>query len=55
LAESNVNVENASGFVCGERAVLLIEVKDAAAAKAALKGKGLRLLNSTDCAEQKMW
>ncbi len=44
LAADNINVENASGFVSNSRAVLLLEVKELAAARRILESKGLRLL-----------
>ena len=46
LAENQINVENASGFVSNNRAVLLIEVKDIAEARRILKEQGLRLLSA---------
>jgi hypothetical protein len=44
LARHQINVQNASGFVASGRAVLLIEVKDVAHARAALAQDRLRLL-----------
>jgi hypothetical protein len=46
LAESGINVENASGVVFGKRAILLIEVSDRVRARQVLKDKGLRLLTA---------
>ncbi len=46
LAENNINVLNASGFVSNNRAVLLIEVAALAQAKDILEKKGLRLVRS---------
>jgi hypothetical protein len=43
-----VNVQNASGFVSNNRAVLLIEVKDIAQARAVAGKEGLRLLTQEE-------
>jgi hypothetical protein len=48
LAKSGVNVENSSGFVSNNRAVLLIEVADIAKAGKALVAAGLRLLSQEE-------
>jgi hypothetical protein len=48
LAESSINVENASGFISNHRAVLLIETKQLAEAKRVLEEKGLRLLSAQE-------
>jgi hypothetical protein len=50
LAEHGINVVNASGFVIasGQRAVLIIEVLDIAAAEAALKGKRVHLIGEEE-------
>jgi hypothetical protein len=45
LSASGVNVQNASGIVTDGGAVLIFEVKDIAAARAVLPGRGLRLLS----------
>jgi hypothetical protein len=44
LAENNINVENASGFVSNNRAVLLIEANPLPEARRILEKHGLRLL-----------
>ncbi len=44
LGRNNINLDNCSGFVANNRAILIIEVHQLAAAKAVLKGEGLRLL-----------
>jgi hypothetical protein len=43
LARNQINVQNSSGFVVNNRAVLLIEVADPAKAAATLAGEHLRL------------
>jgi hypothetical protein len=48
LADIGVNVDNASGFVANNRAVLLLEVHNAEQARQALEGKHLRLLSEED-------
>ncbi len=48
LARNNINVENASGFVSDNQAVLLIEVANAAAARATLANQSLRLLSEEE-------
>ena len=48
LARHQINVQNASGFVASGRAVLLIEVKDVARARAALAQDRLRLLTQEE-------
>jgi hypothetical protein len=45
LAERNINVQNASGFVSNGRAVLLIEVQDLPGAQQVLEKQGWRLLS----------
>ena len=55
LADNLVNIENASGFVSNNRAVLLIEVKDVPQARRVLLEKGLGLLNGPEALQQKMW
>ncbi len=47
LSKHNINIENASGYVSNNRAVLLVEVKDLAPAKRVLEAQGLRLLPAT--------
>jgi hypothetical protein len=46
LAENHINIENASGFVAQNRAVLLIEASDPAQARRVLEEKGLKLLGA---------
>ncbi len=46
LAEANINVENASGFVSNHRAVLLIETSQLEEARRVLEQKGLQLLKA---------
>jgi hypothetical protein len=48
LARNQINLENSSGFVSRERAVLLIEVADLAKARQALESARLRLLSQED-------
>jgi len=45
LARRQINVENASGYVVQQRAVLLIEVKALAEAQQVLQEQGLRVLS----------
>jgi hypothetical protein len=44
LSQHQINIENASGYVSNNRAVLLVEVKDLVSAKRVLEAHGLRLL-----------
>ena len=48
LARNQINVENSSGFVSHNRAVLLIEVQDVARARQTLVSQGLRLLSQEE-------
>jgi hypothetical protein len=48
FARNNINVENSSGFVSGNRAVLLIEVQDVAKARQTLANQPLRLLSQEE-------
>jgi len=48
LTRQGINVENASGFVASRRAVVLIEVQDAARASQALEPDGLHLLTQDE-------
>ena len=48
LSRNQINVENSSGFVSNNRAVLLIEVQDVAAARRVLAKQPLRLLSSEE-------
>jgi hypothetical protein len=44
LSRNNLNLDNASGFVANNRAILVIEVHDLAQARTVLQKHGLRLL-----------
>jgi hypothetical protein len=44
LRTQNINLDNCSGFVARDHAVLLVEVPDIAQAQATLEGQGFRLL-----------
>ena len=44
LSQAGINLENCSGFVANQRAVLLIEVPDPTRARTALTAAGLRVL-----------
>ncbi len=48
LGRNNINLDNSSGFVAGQRAVLIIEVHELAQARAILEGEGLRLLSQEE-------
>lgn len=48
LAQAGVNIENASGFMAGGRAILLLEVKDPFAARAVLERHHFRLLSQEE-------
>jgi hypothetical protein len=48
LADEKINVENASGFISNNRAVLLIETSHPARARRALEQKGHHLLGPDD-------
>jgi hypothetical protein len=48
LARNEINVENSSGFVSNNRAVLLIEVQDVARASQILANQNLRLLSQQE-------
>jgi hypothetical protein len=48
LTRKGINVENASGFVASRRAVVLIEVRDAASACRILEPDGLHLLTQDE-------
>jgi len=48
LALNQINVENSSGFVSNNRAVLLIEVHDVAQARQILTKQPLRLLSQEE-------
>jgi hypothetical protein len=48
LARNHINVENSSGFVSNNRAVLLIEVQDVTRASQTLANQSLRLLSQEE-------
>jgi hypothetical protein len=48
LGRNNINVDNCSGFVANNRAILLIEVHELAQAGAILEKQGLRLLTQEE-------
>lgn len=48
LAENNVNVNNASGFVAKNRAILLIEVNDFGSAVMSLQKNGFKVLTESE-------
>lgn len=48
LGRSSINLDNCSGFVANDRAILLIEVHESAQARAVLERQGLRLLTQEE-------
>jgi len=48
LARNKVNLDNASGFVASKRAILILEVQNVMAARAALAQQGLRVLSQEE-------
>jgi hypothetical protein len=48
LGENRINLENCSGFVTNNRAILVIEVQELAEAHRALQLQGLRLLSQEE-------
>jgi hypothetical protein len=48
LGRNNINLDNCSGFVAHNRAILLIEVHELAEARAILEKQGLRLLTQEE-------
>ncbi len=48
LGRNNINLDNSSGFVAGNRAILIIEVHELAQARTILEGQGLRLLSQEE-------
>ena len=48
LGRNNINLDNSSGFVAHERAILIIEVHELAQARAILEQQGLRLLTQEE-------
>ena len=45
LARNNINLDNASGFIANNRAIMVLEVPDAAKASALLQKNGYRVLS----------
>ncbi len=48
LGRSNLNLDNCSGFVANERAILVIETHELSQARALLEKQGLRLLSQEE-------
>lgn len=48
LARANLNLDNCSGFVANERAILIIETRQLEQASQALKDSGLRVLTQEE-------
>ncbi len=48
LALNGLNLDNCSGFVANDRAILLVEVHELEKAKAILQGQGLRVLTQPE-------
>ena len=48
LGRSNINLDNCSGFVANNRAILVIEVHELAQARAILEKQGLHLLSQEE-------
>jgi hypothetical protein len=48
LGQHGVNVDNVSGFVANQRAVLVLETHDIAKAKTILESNGLRVLTQEE-------
>ncbi len=48
LADHHINLENCSGFVANDRAILLLEVQNVEKAAEILRHKGLRLLSQEE-------
>jgi hypothetical protein len=48
LGRNNINLDNSSGFVAHDRAILIIEVHELAQARTILEGQGLRLLSQEE-------
>lgn len=48
LGQHGVNVDNVSGFVANQRAVLVLETHDIAKARTVLEGNGLRVLTQEE-------
>jgi hypothetical protein len=48
LGQNSINLDNCSGFVANERAILVIEVRELAEAREVLAKQGLRLLSQEE-------
>ena len=48
LGRNNINLDNCSGFVANNRAILIIEVHQIAQARAILEQQGFRLLTQEE-------
>ena len=48
LGRHNLNLDNCSGFVANDRAILLVETHDMAQARTVLQGEGLRVLTQEE-------
>ena len=48
LAKNNINLDNASGFIANNRAIIVIEVHDVALARDVLQKQDLHLLTQTE-------
>ena len=48
LAQNEINLDNCSGFVANNRAILVIETRELAQARAVLQKRGLRLLTQEE-------
>jgi hypothetical protein len=48
LGRNNINLDNCSGFVANNRAILIVEVNELARARAVLEKQGLRLLTQEE-------
>ena len=48
LGGNNINLDNCSGFVANNRAILIIEVHEIAQARAILQRQGLHLLSQEE-------
>jgi hypothetical protein len=48
LAQHDINLENTSGFVAKNRAILVVEVHELAEARSALEQQGLRVLSQEE-------
>jgi hypothetical protein len=48
LASHNINLDNASGFITNNRAIMVLEVPDAARARDVLQKQGFRVLTQKE-------